>query len=275
MIARLVPLLVLAFAAPLAAQDRPLQTADPLPLPHGVVAVEIGADFLSGVTFPLSGLSGDLLRVPYGGFRLGVGGIAELQVSSGLNLLFIDERGTGPFAEFAEDRGDVVHDIEDPVVGAKLRLHEESPRMPATGLRVATRLPSAGQASGLGNDTIDFFLWLLAGKTVGRTRLLANGGIGILSLPTEPTRQNDVLVYGLAVTRPVGAEWTVAAEVHGRVDLKNAAPVGTEDRGQARLGVRWTRDALALYGAFVAGLHDPDPDAGVVVGVGWNLQAYP
>jgi hypothetical protein len=266
---------LLATGSPLAAQERPFQTADPVPLPHGVVSVEIGADLLAGVSFPLSGLSGDLVRVPSGSFRLGVGGIAELQAASGLNLLFVDERGPGPLADQVEERGDFVHDTEDPVVGAKLRLHEETRLGPATGLRVATRLPSAGQASGLGNDTMDFLLWILAGKTIGRTRVLANGGIGILSIPTEPARQNDVLVYGLAVTRPVGTRWLLGAEVHGRRDLKRDTPPGTEDRGQARLGVRWSRGALAAYGAVVAGLHHPDPEAGVVLGLGWTHQAYP
>ena len=43
-----------------AAQDLPLQTADAEVMAPGTVRTQIGFDFLQDVTFPLSGLSGDL-----------------------------------------------------------------------------------------------------------------------------------------------------------------------------------------------------------------------
>jgi len=267
--------LAAALPAPLAAQEAPLRTADPAPLPHGILVVEIGAEYLDGVSYPLSGLSGDLLRAPVGGFRLGVGGIAELQLSSGYNVLFVDDRETAPFSELVELDGDLAYDIEDPVASAKLRLASESRWGPATGLRAATRLPSAGQASGLGNDTIDFLFWVLMGKTIGGTRLLGNLGLGVLSLPEEPARQNDVLLYGIAASRPVGERWTVLGEIHGRYDTKGEPPPGTDDQAQARLGFRWRGERLSAHGAVVAGLHETDPGLGAVFGVAWAHRAYP
>ncbi len=258
-----------------AAQERPLRTADPVPLPHGVVAVEAGVEYLEGVRFPLSGLEGDLLRIPSAAFRLGMGGIGEVQLTGGFDVLFIDRRGPGPFADQVTAEGQVTHDIFDPVVAFKLRLHEEGRVYPATGVRVATRLPSAGQASGLGTDAFDFLMWVLAGKNMGKTRVLGNVGFGVLSIPEQGDRQNDVLLYGLAASRPVSERWTLAGEVFGRVDTKLDTPVGTEDQAQARLGARWAGGGVTMDGALIAGLHETDPDLGVMVGLTWWHQAYP
>jgi hypothetical protein len=267
-------ILTLALAAPARAQEPPLHTADPVPLPHGTIAIELGADFLTDFEFPLSGLSGDLVRAPSVGLRLGLGGIGEFQVTTGWNHLFIESRGPGPFADQVEVDGDVSQDVDDPVVATKIRLHEETARWPATGIRAATRLPSAGQESGLGNDAMDFLLWILVGKTVGTTRLLVNGGLGILSAPLRGDRQNDVLVYGVSASHPLDDRWTLAAEIHGRRDLKGDTPPGTEDHDLARLGARWTRAPLVLHGTIVAGLNDHDPDIGAAVGISWTRQAY-
>jgi hypothetical protein len=263
-------------AGPLAAQTRPLRTADPDPVPHGRLAVETGVEWLEGVSFPLSGLEGDLLRAPALAFRLGLGGVAEFQIFGGHDLLFIDERRPAPFADMVDVEGDVAHDIYDPVVATKLRLQRETPRWPALGLRVATRLPSAGNASGMGTDTTDFYLWVLAGKSLGATRFLANFGLGVLSDPLRGDRQNDVLMYGLAAARPLSERWALTLEVHGRRDRSSQGPtVGTEDMGQARLGARWARGAIALDGALIAGLQSPEPDIGATVGVSWLVEAIP
>lgn len=267
-------LIACAFPAPVRAQDRPLRTADPVPLPHGMMSVDLGVDFLHGVSFPLSGLEGDLLRAPSGAFRLGMGGLGEFQVFSGMNLFFIEERGPGPFAHVVRE-GDFTHDIDDPVVATKIRLQEETARWPATGLRAATRLPSAGQESGLGTDTFDFLLWLLAGKTMRGTRVLANVGLGILPVAEEGESQNDVLVYGLAASRPVAGGWTLAGEIHGRYDTRDKTPRGTENQAQARLGARLARGSLTFDGAIIAGLHEHDPDIGATLGLSWLFRAFP
>ena len=248
-------------------------TADPEPVPHRILAVEAGAEGGQGAAFPLSGLAGDLLRAPLLGFRYGVGGIVEIQLIGGYQALFIDARREAPFDGKVEVDGDVARDFVDPLVATKIRLLEETESRPAVGLRFATRLPAAGNESGLGNDTMDFLYWLLAGKTWGRTRLLANVGLGVLSLPTTGDVQNDVVLYGAAVERSVGRRWTLFAEASGRTDRRGEAPPGTDDAGQARLGGRWARDTIAIAAALAVGLHEPDPDLAATVGVTtlWRL----
>jgi hypothetical protein len=268
---------LLAFipVGPLSSQTLSLPTADPEPVPHRILAIEAGAEAGRDVAFPLSGLEGDLLRAPMLGFRYGVGGIVEIQLAGGYQVLLLDARREAPFDGRVEVDGDVTRDWVDPVVATKIRLLEERGARPAVGLRFATRLPAAGNESGLGNDTIDFLYWILAGKTWGRTRLLANVGLGVLSLPTTGDVQNDVVLYGAAVERSVGRRWTLFAEANGRTDRRGDAPPGTEDTGQARLGGRWARGTIAIAAAVAVGLHEADPDLGVTLGVTSLWQLVP
>ena len=262
----------LSAAVEVRAQQRPLLTEDPAPVPAGTVLVEVGADVAVGRRFPLSGLEGDLYRLPYLGLSFGLGDVAEFQVDAGFNLLRVEDRDPAPLAEDLDFTGDTTTDIEDPVVATKLRLLRESRRAPAVGLRVATRLPSASNESGLGTDTIDWFMTLLAGKTLGDVRVAANFGIGVLPFPQQGDRQNDVLTGGLSLAwrHPGGTEFV--GEVNGRMDVKGETPVGTEDRGQLRLGTRIPLGAFLggrarLDAGVLVGLTDVEPDLGATLGV--------
>lgn len=254
------------------AQRAPLSTEDPRPIESGAVLAEAGAEALAGRDFPLSGLSGDLFTLPALRFRFGFGR-AEFSLSGGFDVLAIESRDqAAPFADRVEVDGDVTTDIHDPVVSTKILLQHETRRRPAIGVRLATRFPSAANKSGLGNDATDVFLALLAGKSLGRTRVAANLGLGVLSIPERGDRQNDVLVYGASVSRPVSRTVVLVAEAVGRVDVKGDTPAGTENLGQARVGARWDawqrdRHRLGIHAAAVAGLAEAEADYGVVAGV--------
>lgn len=266
--------LLAVFPAAALAQQRPLRTEDPEPVPHGQVVVEVGVDYEPDRSYPLSGLSGDLVRLPTLRLAFGFGDLAEFQVGAGFNLLWVDQRRPAPFAAKLDFDGDVTTDIEDPVVATKIRLKQETRARPAVSLRVATRFPSAGNDSGLGNDAIDVFVELLAGKTLGTARLAANFGMGVLSVPTEGDRQNDVLTGGLSVVLPVGGRLALLAEANGRIDAKGTPPPGTEDRGQARFGARYKLGAVVLDAALLAGLTDADTDLGLTIGGAYRFQGF-
>ena len=76
--------LSLALAAPAAAQQRPLVTEDPETIGSGLILFEGGFDLQQEIFFPVSGLQGDLLRVPTLGLSFGLSSIAELQIDGGL-----------------------------------------------------------------------------------------------------------------------------------------------------------------------------------------------
>lgn len=263
--------LVLALAggvfapAPLSAQPWPFRTEDPALVAPGAVAARLGVEVGGGREYPASGLSGTVVRLPVA-LRLGLGR-AELSVEGGYEILSIDDFASAPLDSMLDLSGDRTHDVIDPVVGMKVRIAEESPVFPAWSFRVATRLPAAGNESGLGLDTTDFWLWLLAGKSIGPARVAANLGAGVLGIPTRGDRQNDVWGYGLSVTSPLGRGWVAGAEVQGSLDVRGDTPIGTEERGQARIGVRRAAGRFALDAAVIAGLHDPDPDLGAALGL--------
>ncbi|MDX1623883.1 MAG: hypothetical protein R3199_07860 [Gemmatimonadota bacterium] len=244
-----------------------LRTVDPEPIGPARAAVEIGAVYLPGSTFGASGLAGDLLRTPSVTARIGLGSDAEFEIHTGWNVLMVEERFAAPLADRLEFDGDATSDIADPVVSTKLRMLHEADRLPSLALRAATRLPVASNESGLGLDTTDFFLSLLLGKTVGRTRLLGNLGLGILATPTEATSQNDVLLYGLAAVHPLRSGLALVGEISGRVDPSGVEWPGLEDSGQARLGVRLGEGETSFDAALVLGTHEVDADVGLVVGL--------
>ncbi len=262
----------LSGAGPARAQQRPLRTEDPRPISAGAVLVELGIDVELDRFFPLSGLKGDLYRLPYLGLSFGLGDIAEFQVDAGFNLLEVQDRDPAPLTENLDFTGDTTTDIEDPVVATKLRLLSETRRVPAVALRVATRLPSASNESGIGTDTIDWFMTVLAGKTLSDVRVVANFGLGVLPVPLQGDRQNDVLTGGLSVAWRHAGGAEVVGEVNGRFDVQGEPPVGTEDRGQLRLGVRLPLGAflggqVRLDGGVLVGLTEVDPELGATLGL--------
>ena len=72
-----------AFACPAAAQQRPLTTQDPEPVGAGRLLVEGGVDYEHDMQYPVSGLQGNLWRLPILGVSLGISSIAEFQIEGG------------------------------------------------------------------------------------------------------------------------------------------------------------------------------------------------
>ncbi len=186
----------LALAAPAAAQQRPLVTEDPETIGSGLILFEGGFDLGQEIFYPVSGLEGDLLRLPTLGLSFGLSSIAELQIDGGFyNRLNVTDRIPAPLSGMLDFTGDSTSDVEDIVVATKVRLLSETAGRPAIGLRFATKLPNASNENGIGLDTTDFYATLLIGKTVQSIRLVGNAGLGILGDPTRGDRQGDVFQY--------------------------------------------------------------------------------
>jgi hypothetical protein len=258
------------------AQQRPLVTEDPETIGAGRVLLEAGIDYGRGVEFPVSGLSGHLLRVPLVGVSIGISSIAEIQFDGGLyNRLTITERGPGPLASLVDVAGDTTSSVEDLVVATKIRLVPEGTQRPSFGLRFATTLPSATNESGLGTDTMNFVASVLAGKTVRSVRTVANGGFGVFGDPVVGNRQNDVVTYGLSLARALTTAAEVVGEVNGRFDLRDDEPLRPSNtRGTLRLGTRYTVGGWRGDAALVVGLTGRDPGLGVAAGFTYVFSAF-
>lgn len=269
-------LFVLCAARPAMAQSRPLVTEDPETVPAGHMLVEAGVDFMKNAFYPASGLTGNLWRVGQFGMSFGVSSIAEIQLDGGVqNFLSITNAAPAPLSNMLTVTGTSTNDFEDLTIGAKVKFMSETASRPAMAIRFSTRLPNAGNESGLGLDTTDFNFWLAAAKTVQSVRVAGNFGFGILADPVRGDSQNDVINYGISVARAVKTGVEVVGELNGRLNTRSGTPpIGTESRGMMRLGSRFTHGPVRLDAAFLIGVTSLDPSWGFTGGMTWVFKAF-
>jgi hypothetical protein len=207
-----------------------------------------------------------------------VSSIAEIQFDGGIqNRLSIKTRDdAAPLADML-DLGSktTTSDVEDLVVGAKIRFASETARRPAIAVRFWTRLPNASNENGLGLDTTDFNFGIAIGKTVQSVRVVGNVGLGILGDPVRGDRQNDVLNFGLSVARAIATGVEVVGELNGRVNTRSGEPpVGTDTKSAMRVGSRFTRGPVRLDAALMLGVTELDPSWGFTLGMTWVVKAF-
>ena len=258
------------------AQQRPLVTEDPETVGAGRILLEGGLDYAHDQQYPVSGLKGNLWRVPSIGISIGLSSIAELQIDGGLyNRLEIAQRGIAPLSSLVTSTGATTSDVDDVVIGTKIRFISETSGRPAVALRFATKLPNASNESGLGLDTTDFFASLLGAKTIESVRVVGNLGVGILTDPTSGNRQNDVLTYGLSFARALTQQVELVGEIGGRASTRRGDPFpGTESRGTLKLGGRYTYGPVRLDAGVFFGLTTHDPTIGFTSGFTYVFNAF-
>jgi hypothetical protein len=213
--------------------------------------------------------------VPTIGTSVGISSIAEFQIDGGFNHLAIKHRNPAPLSHLVAVTGNSVTDVEDIVIGTKIRLLAEGPKRPSFAFRFATKLPNATNERGLGLDTTDFYASLLTAKTVQSIRIVGNFGLGFLADPTVGDRQNDVVTYGLSFARALTNRAEVVGELNGRKSTREGAAFpGTESRGLLNLGGRYTRASVRLDGGLFFGLTSLDPTWGFTTGLTFVFNAF-
>ena len=262
--------------SPAAAQQRPLVTEDPETIGAGRVLLEGGFDAVHDQHYPVSGLEGNLIRIPTIGVSVGLSSIAEFQIDGGFhNRLSITNRNlAAPLASLVTATGDVTSDVEDVVIATKIRVLGETSSRPALGLRFATKLPNATNESGLGLDTTDFYVSILAGKTIRSTRIVGNAGLGVLGNPLVGTVQSDAFRGGFSIAQAITKTVEIAGEVGGQsVWFATVPPPGAEPLGEVRAAVRYTRGRMRVDGGVLFGFTERSPAFGVMAGVTLVAQA--
>lgn len=266
----------LAAAQPAVAQQRPLKTEDPETIGSGRALIEAGVDYNRDVFLPVSGLRGNHVTMPAFGVSLGVSSIAEIQFDWGIyqKLNLTEQVAGAPLSKLLQLDGDSTDDFGDIHIGAKVRLLSETARRPAIGTWFSTRLPNAGNESGLGKDVQDFSSALTIGKTVQSVRVVGNIGVLMIGRPTEAVAQDDLLIYGLSVARAISQNAEVVGEFVGRANFAKIVTPGAEDRGLLRFGARYTKGAVRLDGGILLGLTSYDPEIGLTGGLTWVFDAF-
>ncbi len=222
-------------------------------------------------------MTGTLWKIGTFGLSFGVSPIAEIQLDGGLRnrLSIVTMDPEAPLASMLTVAGTSTSDFEDFRIGAKVRVLKETETRPAIAIRFSTRLPNAGNESGLGLDTTDFHFGFLGAKTVQSIRIAGNFGFGILGDPIRGDRQNDVIDYGASVARAVRTGIELVAELNGQFSSRSGeAPLGTGTRSIMRFGGRVTRGPVRLDGAMLIGITTEDPSWGVSLGMTWVFKAF-
>ncbi|HEV2705398.1 MAG TPA: hypothetical protein VGV59_05710 [Pyrinomonadaceae bacterium] len=270
---------VLACAVSTAAQQRPLVTEDVDVLEPGTLRIEAGIDFLQDAKFPASGLTGDLTRVGVIGINIGLSPNVEFQIEGvAQNFLSINTaapnpaipRGFAPGSNSTNDTGDFT-------LATKIKIRRETRLGPSLGFRFGVELPNSNETRGIGVNQTNAFGTILVGKKFGRDGRLntfGNIGIGILTAPTQFFTQNDVLLYGVAGIFRLDEHISLAGEINGRANTRRgSAPLGTEPRSEARLGLQVKATGLRFDFAGIAGLTDFSPRSGVTFGVTYDTPS--
>ena len=262
--------------APTSAQQRPLETEDPETVASGQILIEAGVDYARDQEYVVSGLTGHRSSFPRLGVSVGLSSIAELQIDGmSYNRLLITERAVAPLSYMLAFPGERTSSLEDLSIGMKISLLREGERRPAVGFRFSTKLPNAGNETGLGLDTTDFFSAVLVGKTLQSVRIVSNMGIAILGDPTRGDKQNSLVTFGFSMTRAVAFGVEVVGEVAGRVNSRRGfPPPGTESSGFVRVGTRVTMGTFRWDGGVFYGLTPRDARIGATTGITWVFKGF-
>jgi hypothetical protein len=266
-----------AAAASVAAQNRPLRTADAEIIETGTLRAEVGLEFLHDIDFPLSGLSGDLTSAGVTNLRLGLGKIVEVQLDGSIqNFLDVKRRGLSYVPDLRLSGTNSTHDIGDFSLATKIRMLSEGQRRPSLGLRFGFKMPNSKQSHGIGTNTLSVFGLFIAQKHFGRLNIYGNAGLAILQAPNGKFSQNDELLYGAAFNYSVHRLVNVVGEVAGRYNSRKISVnlVGTESQSQARLGVQILAGGFRWDFAGIAGIASNDPRSGFTFGVSKDFKLF-
>lgn len=266
----------LILSIPAVAQDRPLQTPDAQTVPAGTLRAEVGFDFLQDVSFPVSGLTGDLTSVADLDLRMGVGRIVEVQLQGAIQN-FLDVRKQVPgITPIVLTGPNSTHDVGDFSLYTKVRIWSESGRRPALAFRFGYMIPDSNQARGIGTNTTNIFASFILQKHFWRLNTFGTAGLAVMQSPGATFSQNDVLTYGGAFILPLHKRVNLVGEVYGRYNSRKLVPAlfGTESRSQARFGFQILAAGFHWDVAGIAGLTDRDAGSGFTFGFSRDVRLF-
>ncbi len=211
----------------------------PLPVEHSTLLRAGNASFAAGVSyfqqqpFPLSGLTGNLLKLGNLRFAISLSDYVELQADGTLLNYLTVERRDSAFNTVRTTRAASTGDIGDFTVWTKFGVFNEYLHGIGFSVRFGIQLPNASNESGLGVDEMNFYSLLLFQKHAGG-RWTVNAGLGILSDPTVLGQQHDVFLYGAEYFLPVSDNLSVLLQTAGRVGHEG---IGIHRLANGKIGV--------------------------------------
>ncbi len=244
-------------AAALALQTNNLQL-----VPKGAARVHTACEFRPDWQAPITHARGDLFRFGMLRFDLGIAQHVTIQIRGALRQVLRFEHG-------AND-----NDVGDFSVATIARIVAAGKHRPALGFRIEIKLPNTNQDRGIGTNTTDVTMAVLATKQYGRIFVFADIGMAILTAPRQLNDQNDVMVYGFGSLWNLSKHFQLVGEVNGFVSPRDQIPLGTEDRSAGRLGFSWKLAKIALEIMAVNGLIQREGSLGVTTGLSWQMKLF-
>jgi hypothetical protein len=245
-------------------------------VPAGTLRVQGGFDFLEHVSYPLSGLEGDQTNVGVLDVRLGLARIVEVELN-GIVQEYLQINQQGPSFVDLNLRGPgSTYDVGDFSLYTKIHIADQGAIRPAFAFRFGFTMPNSDQSRGLGNNATNVMAEGIAERQFGRLVTFGSLGLAILTAPDTTFTQNDVLVFGAGASHPITKIINVVAEASGQHSTRPITPllVGTESRGQARLGLQVVTGGFTWDAAFIAGLFRNDPHTGLTFGVSHDFHVF-
>jgi hypothetical protein len=223
----------------------------------GKIRFHIGFELRPNWQAPITRATGDLYR--FGTLRcdFGVAENVAIQIRGAAKQILKSGAKT-----IARDAGDFS-------IATMARVLSEKSKRPAFGFRVETKLPNTNQNRGIGANTTDITLSILATKNFRSFTVFSDIGLVILTAPRQINDQNDALVYGLGLSWDLNKKIQLAGEINGFTSPRHQIPLGTEDRSAARLEFSWRFSKFALEITAVQGLNQREGDLGAMAGISW------
>jgi len=237
-------------------------------IPRGSVQIFAAFDFQKNWEAPISQWYGDLTRWGVLRFNYHISDNVAIKISGVVQEILCIHRH--PETNVIEISPKTAHDIGDFRIATTACVIPPKKGRPAIGFRIETKLPNTNQEHGLGPNTTDVLLSGLVAHSLGSFLFCLDAGIGILTAPKKINEQNDVFVYGLGFVWNLNRSFLVAGEANGFFSTRRTIPVGTEDRGRARLGCAWVSSQFSLEVFPSYGLTKREGTLGILIGFAWR-----
>jgi hypothetical protein len=262
-----------AVASPVTAQPRPLPMESVDGVGAGNISLGIGADYTRDYQYPLSGLAGDLSRLALVRIDVGVGAIADVELTGGArDYLQITSMTPAPLSSLLQLTSPTsTSSFDDIIIGAKVRLYRSDDGGPGVAVRFGTRLPNAKHESGLGQNTTDFYSGLLVDQTIASARVTESVGLGILGDPLRGDRRVNSLLYSLEIRQPIASSVSLVIGADGR---SGPDEPGLEPRAVSRFGIAWTHGPTRIDLVGTHGLTKIDGDLGGAINLAFTFHAF-
>ena len=140
----------------------------------------------------------------------------------------------------------------------------------ALGGWVAMELPNSDEMKGIGHNTTNTYLGVVASAPISRLTLAGRLGVGILESPLDSFSQDDVIVYALHAVVSAGEGLRLLGSVEGTSNPRRTPSLGLEDTSLATVGAEIGSGAWRLDGFVSWGFATRSPDWLAGIGLSWR-----